>query len=184
MAGFGRKGLGPQSDVSPGLPPGRPAPRLQYDVTPQPLKMLLASGFFGLGVVVFVIELRDPRGLLINHLIRLSPDQADIFFTVLILISAAITGAGLLGFFQSFGDKVFVTLDNHAISGPARYAAVTRIVRVPLAAVREVKVTRIRDQESVVITAEDGRKIRVGRANFRVKAEWSVFLAELRNRLR
>jgi hypothetical protein len=180
VTGFGRKGLG-EPVREPAARGGLPA-SVRYDVTPSPRKMLLGIGFFGAAAMVSYLELLDPRPLLINHLIELSPGGADIFFGILMLASLGMVAMACVGLVRSFGEKVFITLDNQSITGPTRYNG-THLIRIDYRAIREVKHSRIHNQEFVVISAVDQRKIKVGQTHFRTATEWEQFLFELRQRM-
>jgi hypothetical protein len=140
--------------------------------------MLMGIFFFGTAALMFYAKLRDPRGLLINHLIELGSDGADIFWGILILVSLAMSALSLVGLIRSFGEKVYLTVDVHAVTGPRNWNS-KRVVRIDYGSIRGVSQQRMRDQEFVVITANDGRKIKVGQTHFRKSDDWSEFLEEL-----
>lgn len=185
---FGRKG------VVDSIPPevlnrsslvaeqGRMAPTLKYDVTLHPFAMLL--GIIGglAGAMVFVKKLQDPRGLLINRVIELDPASADMFWGALIVASLGLAVAAAIGFVRSFGERVYVTIDSHAISGPTSEYGM-RTVRIEYRAIQYIKVTAMRDMETLAITAADGRKIKVGQWRFRISDQWGDFQHELRSKL-
>lgn len=182
MSGFGQKGVGAAVEARIRREAGELPQPLRYDVTPHPLKMLLGIVLFGACALVLAAKLGDPRGLLINGLIELSPAGADVFFALVALGSLAMTVFAAIGLFRSFGEKVYVTSDDQAIAGPLSYNG-TRLTRIGFGAIREVKVRRVRDQELLVVVAVDERKIKVGKGNFRVASEWAAFMAELGKRL-
>ena len=182
MATFGRKGAGADAPQPIGRQQASLPVLTKFNVTPHPLKMLLGIALFGVGAMVMFEKLLDPRGLLINGFIELGPTGADIFFIILIVLCLGMTAFACVGLVRSFGDKVFVTLDNQSITGPSSYNG-TRTVRIAFNAVRDVNVTKMRDKEFLVIRSADGRLIKVGQANFRVATEWSQFISELNGRL-
>jgi hypothetical protein len=178
VAGFGRKrAINSPSTIN------RPASlssagMLKFDVTPSPAKMLMGIVFSGGGALFFFDKLVDPRGLIISGMIELGPTGADVFYGVLIggcLIFCLLAGYGLL---NAFGERVFVTLDNISIAGPTRYNG-TQVIRITYPMIGKVDLTRVNDQESVVITGKDGGKIRVSQTNFRNTSQWPQFLEEL-----
>ena len=180
-ASFGRKHL---SEQRPSLeaPPRRYTQSTRFDVTPHPLKMFMVVAL-GLGVVpVLLVKLLDPRPMLLNGLIQFSAQGADIFYGILILASLAFAGAGIVGFVRSLGDKVWVTLDANAISGPSGMAA-SKSTRIAYNEIARCKMRQYRQHQWMDIKASDGRKIRVGSAVLRQEAEWPEFLAEFDRRL-
>lgn len=180
MGGFGRKGL---SDARPAPNAAPLASRaLKFDVTPSPWKMLLGIFFFGTAALICFVKMRDPRGLLINHLIELGPVAADIFWAILIALIAVMVGLSFLGFVRSFGARVFLTLDENAISGPANWNGV-RTVLIDYRAIRNLKHQKSGKYESVVIVGNGDRKIKVGMIHFRDESQWSSFIEALQNRI-
>ncbi len=183
MAGFGKKGAVSQPLVASSRGHISPNNVLKFDVTPKPAKMILGIAFFGAGALIFFDKLLDPRGIIINGLIELGPAGADIFYSVLILASAVFVAFGIVGLIKSFGEPTFIVLDSQSISGPTRYGG-SSIARISFNAVRDVNVSSISNHEFLVVTGSDGRKIKVGQANFRNSSDWSHFLAELNAKLR
>jgi hypothetical protein len=179
---FGRKGLDAE-----GVAPARqnrdvlPVP-VRFDITPRPGKMLLGIAFFSAGAALMVAKLLDPRGVNINGVIELGPLGADIFFVILLLATLWLVGLGCIGLARSFGSKVFVTLDNQAITGPNSYLQLGT-KRIAFGAVRSVNLIDMNSHQFVEILAADGGKIKVGSGNFRVSAEWPRFLAEINARM-
>lgn len=180
LADFGRKGLENQPRNS--RPAGLTEPPTSFEVTPHPWRALFGACFFGAAGLLFYVKLRDPRGLLINHLIELDPQSADIFWAILMVASLAMAALAILGFVRSFGEKVFLSLDHHAISGPRNWNS-NRLVRITYSTIIDAKFMRMRDQEMIVISSRDGRKIKVGQVHFRRSTEWPQFLALLDARM-
>ena len=181
--GFGRKGLSEKQGLSASPPrPSRvPQDIARFDVTPHPMKMVLMV-FFGLGgAVVMLNEMLDPRGLILNRIIHFSPFSADIFFGVLLLACLGLAGFGALAFARSFGDRIWLSLDNHAVTGPSSFGSRTQ-VRMRFVDIRDARVQTYQKQQYMTLRAHDGRKIRIGTAHFRQSDEWPVFLKELQRR--
>ena len=181
MAGFGRKGIASTGSSGPARPAAATT-AVKFDVTPKPWQMLFGFLFFGAAGAVLAGKVADPRGLIINGLIELSPGGADIFYGVLVATAALMSGAALLLLIKSFGAKMHVSLDNHAVTGPKFYAS-AGTVRIDFKSISNVDLQRVQNSEFLKITARDGRKIRVGQSNFRVASEWNQFLGELQRRM-
>jgi len=158
------------------------SPSLQYDVTLHPMAMLLGVMAGLAGAMVCFKGLQDPRGLLINRVIELDPGSANVFWGALIVASLGFAVLAAVRFVQSFGERVFITLDSHAISGPTSDYGL-RTARIEYRSIQNVRVLAMRGQESVVISATDGRKIKVGQWRFRVSAQWMDFQRELCSRV-
>ncbi len=144
--------------------------------------MLLGIAFFGAGALVFFGKMLDRRGVIINGLIELDTFGADILYSVLIGTCLTFIALATVALLKSFGAKIFVTVDSQSITGPIRYGG-SSLVRISLTSVRDVNVSSVSNNEFLVVTDIDGRKIKVGQANFRISSEWPLFLSELRRRL-
>jgi hypothetical protein len=164
----------------------QPAPRMiptrKFDVTPKPLKMLLGIALFGAAACLFYVKMCDPRGVLINNLIELGPLGADILWGVLVFASLAMVAFAGLGLARSFGEKVYITLDSHAIVGPRNWNS-NRLVRIEYRSIGNLNHSRISNHEFLAIKANDGRKIKVGQTHFRISGEWAEFLQDLQKNL-
>jgi hypothetical protein len=107
--------------LTPAPVPGRPAPASDANTVPEqvfpyalnPLAVLVGIPLFGLGAMFFWDKAEsDHRGLSINGLIHLSPEQAPWFYYALALTSAALVGvAVVLGIPQLFIRRRIVLTD-------------------------------------------------------------------------
>jgi hypothetical protein len=176
MSGFGRKGL---ADVPARQTSGAGASRglIRFDVTPHPWKMLFTA-FACIGAAIVMIALAvEGRGLILV-VIPLSPFLAQIFYLLMALVCLVVLAQSVRGFFRSFGEKMWMTLDQHAITGPTQYSG-TRTVRIAFNGVKNINLSNHGDDECLVITSHDGKKIKVGSANFRDPSKWPAFLEGL-----
>jgi hypothetical protein len=178
---FGTKGL------APGQPAAAPAARQpvrngrRFDVTPKPLRSALAALFFAGCTYAMWLELLDPRGVIIDHMITLGPQGANVFFGALLLVSAGFTLTGALLFARSLGERRWLTFDHDAVRGP-KSAAGSRELRIAYRAIEKAVVTRTNRQEFVTIVG-GGRAITVRACDFRTKDEYREFLSELHDRI-
>lgn len=141
-----------------------------------------SAAFFGFAAVVMLYKIGDPRGLLLNRVIELSPFGADIFFGILFLISAFAAGFSGFAIVRSFGEKLFLTLDAQTITGP-RFYGLPGMISLRYSQIATLKQTAYDQHLGVVIQATDGRKIRIGTANFRDADQWPEFLHQLERRI-
>lgn len=178
---FGTKGLAP-GQAAPALVTRQPVREGQrFDITPKPLRSALAALFFAGGSYVMWLQLLDPRGVIIDHMITLGPQGANVFFGVLLLVSVGLAVTGAVLFVRSFGETRWLTFDHDAVRGP-KSAAGSREVRIAYRAIEKAVVTRTNRQEFVTIRG-DGRAITVRACDFRTKDEYQAFLSELHDRI-
>jgi hypothetical protein len=138
--------------------------------------------FSGFAAVVMLYKIGDPRGLLLNRVIELSPFGADIFYGTLFLISAFAAGFSGYAIIRSFGEKLFLTLDSQAITGP-RYYGLPGMISLRYSQIATLKRTAYDQHRGVIIEANDGRKIRIGTANFLDAGQWPEFIHQLERRM-
>lgn len=180
MSGFGRKGLAAEAVNQPSRLKA-PSGSIRFDVTPHPWKMLfaaiacVAAALFSLALAV------EGRGLILI-IIPLSPTAAQIFYVLMALVCLAGLVHCVRGFFRSFGDKMWMTLDHHAITAPTQYGG-TKTARIVFDGIKNVDLSSYSGNHFLVITSLDGKKIKVGSANLRDSSKWPAFLEELDRRL-
>jgi len=178
---FGTKGLAPGQPATAVVTPQpvRNGPR--FDITPKPLRSALAGLFFAGCTYALWLELLDPRGVIINHMITLGPQGANVFFGVLLLVSAGFALTGAVLFVRSFGERRWLTFDHDALRGP-KNAISSLEVRIAYRAIEKAVVTKVNRQEIVTIRGS-GRAITVRAGDFRTKDEYHAFLSELQDRI-
>lgn len=77
------------------------------------------TGFFGLCAWVFWQKShQEPRGLIINHIIELSPGNALIFHWLLFFASMAFVVLGLMVSVMSLKKERHITLTSHSLQTP------------------------------------------------------------------
>ncbi|WP_298304708.1 hypothetical protein [uncultured Erythrobacter sp.] len=180
MSGFGRKGLAGaptrqtgMADVSRGS--------IRFDVTPHPWKMLFAA-FACIGAAIVMMALAvEGRGLILV-IVPLGPTGAQIFYLLMALVCLVGLAHTVRGFLRSFGARMWMTLDQHAITGPTQYGG-TRMIRIAYNAIQDIDLSSYGENQFAVIKAHDGGKIKVGSANFREASKWPAFMQGLDRRL-
>ena len=179
---FGKKGgTGRAASTTRQHPSGFGA-EVNFDITPSAKTMILSIIFFGVCALVLFKKVMDPGGVLINRLIELGPFGADILYGTLFVASLGFVAIATYQIVLSFGKKVFISLDDHAIVGPRWYGNPGE-VKVDFTSIRDIEFSQISNSEFIVIHTNDGRKIRVGNKNFRIASEWAQFLDEFRARV-
>ncbi|WP_298333819.1 hypothetical protein [uncultured Erythrobacter sp.] len=180
MGGFGRKGQAAMQAQQ--LPrPKSPKGAIRFDVTPNPWKLLFTAFACVFCVLILLAFAVEGRGLILV-VIPLGPTAAQIFYVFMALVCLAYLVQVMRGFVRSFGGQLWMTLDQHAITGPTKYSG-THTVRIAFSAVNNVELRSQSDDQYLVITGRDGRKIKVSSANFREAKKWPSFLQELDRRL-
>jgi hypothetical protein len=144
--------------------------------------MVLVGAFFGMCSLVLYNKLIDPRGVIINRLIELGPFGADVFYGTLFIGSLSFVAIAVYQIILSFGKKVFISIDDYSIVGPRWYGN-PGTVKVDFTSIRDIEISQISNSEFILIHANDGRKIRVGKKNFCIPSEWAQFLDVLRARV-
>jgi hypothetical protein len=173
---FGKKGANRARKVMPSFA------EVSFDVTPSTGKSLLGIFFFLGCALTFIGKRSEHRGVIINHLITLDAAEASILYIALASVSLVMALLAGMGLFRSFGDKALLVLGSSAIVGPRTYNS-NQMVEIRFDAVKTIERTRISNHESVVITSRDGKKVRVGSANFRESDQWPEFTSELKRRV-
>lgn len=180
MSGFGRKGLAGMPDIRQSKS-ARSSGAIRFDVTPHPWKMLFAA-FACLFAILMLLALAvEGRGLIL-FVIPLGPMGAQIFYVLMAMVCAVGLVHTVRGFVRSFGEKMWMSLDQRAIIGPNRYGG-TNTVRIAFSGIIKVDLSSHSDDQYLVITGRDGKKIKVSSANFREPNEWSAFIEALDLRL-
>lgn len=105
---------------------------LRYPYKPGPLRMLLVILFFGVcGYFLAQVAQTNTKGLLINGIVELSPDNATVFFWCLAALSGAFVLAGLLGLVASFTSSKELLLTENTLTAPAAmWSRHPKVIRV------------------------------------------------------
>lgn len=178
---FGTKGLaaGQRPPDRPATPPA--VESLRFDVTWKPGRSALAALFFAACAYVMWLEILDPRGVIIDHLITLGPQGADVFFMVLLLLAVVLAAAGAFNFVRSFGERRWLSLGPHGVRGPKNNLS-REEVSIAYRSITRATVRTLQRQQFVEIFG-NGQAIKVAAANFRSKGDFQRFVEELRARM-
>ncbi|WP_267387765.1 hypothetical protein [Sphingomonas sp. GC_Shp_3] len=130
---------------------------LSFEYRPKAASALLVTALTGAVAVFTVWTARDnDRGLIINHLIRLDPSQATIFWWGM----AVVCGIGfLLGLFLlvlAVSPPRLVTLDATGITAP-RNTFTTATVTLAYGAITDLRIVTVKRHRTLTIAHRDGR---------------------------
>ena len=168
----------------PGARAASPAsPVRKYRLNSRKTPMVLAVLFFGaVGGFLGWRSLTNDRGLILNGVITFDTEGASIFYAVLAVTSLLFVGAGGIALVRQFGEPQWLTLDQHAVSGPRSVINATP-VRIPYSEIANVKLFSYRGQTGAEIRARDRRKIWLGTKSFEHDDMLDEFLEELGQRV-
>ncbi|MGK6353688.1 hypothetical protein ACMGDH_00510 [Sphingomonas sp. DT-207] len=119
--------------------------------------MALAGLFFaGCAATLGNTASGNDRGLILNGVITLSPDNATTFYWVLTGISGLFVLAALIGLVRAFGAMQEVVLDAHAITAP-KSAFGNALSIVPLSTITDLQIMQIKSQRLLIIRHNAGK---------------------------
>lgn len=124
---------------------------LSYIYKPSPVGMGLAFAFFAVCALVSLHSaMTNDVGLIINGLIRLDPGQATVFYWVLTVAGAIMSGFGLLGFVRAFTSRHRLILSDTSLQMP-KSAFSDTLVTVSYARVKDLVRQQIKSQHFLII---------------------------------
>lgn len=186
---FGRKGL---TAGEKAIATGRPAPRLptpppvsnvhRFDVTPSPVLMAFSMLFFGACAAFLVSEIRDPRGVVINHIITLDPFGADIFFGALLLVALALVAVSAVNLFTALAGAIYMTIHDDYVEGYSSPLSRSP-TRIRYSHIESVSLREYQDKLFLKIVGSQSGKIRAVSQNFNSKKEFEDFMGLLHERI-
>jgi hypothetical protein len=105
---------------------------LQYSYKPSMGKLLLGLPFFGIGAVWFFREYQtNGRGLILNHIIELSPRNASFFYLGLSVFCCLFVVLGLFAILGNLGGPKQLTLTDAQLTVPnSLYSSKLKTVKV------------------------------------------------------
>jgi len=113
--------------------------------------------FFGACAWTFLEKAREqPRGLIINHMIELSPSSAQVFHWTLFGFSMLFVVTGIAAFVLSFGKEKYITITAHSIRAPKNGFSDIEI-EVPFADIKSMQLQEIQKQRFLHITHANGK---------------------------
>ncbi|MFY9641962.1 MAG: hypothetical protein WCD20_01985 [Rhodomicrobium sp.] len=123
---------------------------LRYPYKPGFLPMLFVILFFGgVGYFMVFVARNNTRGLIIEHAIELSPDQATIFDWCLAALFGLLALAGILGLVASFTSRKELILTETTLTAPgsmwSRHPKIVRVSDITQLETRRMKRHRFLD---------------------------------------
>jgi hypothetical protein len=118
--------------------------------------MLLGILFFGACLAFFIYRgLNNRQGLVINRVIELGVDGANVFYWVFAAGSACFVLAALAALAFRALHETYLVLDEQALSLPSRWSKRVRVV--PYSAIRGVELVTLQGQRLLYLATESGR---------------------------
>jgi hypothetical protein len=102
------------------------------------------------------LALHSNRGVIINHLITLSPSQTAYFHWVLFVVSATFVVMGFVVFLAAFKPARLVTLDSTKIIAPKNGFS-SKMIEVPYKSILSLTVQEIQRQKFLHIKYSSGK---------------------------
>jgi len=129
---------------------------IEHPYKPRPWTMLLASAFFaGVAAVMAHAAMTNDRGLILNGIIRLSPQGATNFYWCIAGLGAAFVVVGLPLFVMGLTSKACIRLTATELSMPrSAFSRTTRVVS--LAQIQGTDVHAVNGQRFLTVLLADG----------------------------
>lgn len=145
--------------------------------------MALAGLFFaGCAIVLAQSARLNNRGMIINGIVRLDIDEANIFLWILAGLSVLFVAAGIYGVARSLGPFQEIVIDGKNITAPKGGLSST-IVSVPFASIFDLQIVQVKSQRFLTIRHRDGKLI-VNRAMMPSHEDFEELVAEVAERCR
>ena len=154
---------------------------LRYPYKPGPLRMLLVILFFGASGYFVIHEAQtNTRGLILNGIIELSPDNATLFYWGLTVFSGLFVLGGIWGLVASFASSKELILTETTLTAPgSMWSRHPKIVRV--SDIRHLETQQIQRQRLLYVY-HPGGKLAISASLLPDSAAFDELCAELANR--
>lgn len=118
-----------------------------------------------------------PRGLIINHMIELSPSSAQIFHWALFVVSLCLVALGLVVFLNSFKSARQITISATSIRAPK--SGISNLeVDIPFDSIKSLQLQEVQRQRFLHIQHAGG-KLSIVQSMLSSKAEFEEICARL-----
>jgi hypothetical protein len=149
-----------------------------YPYRAKPGRMVWGIVFFGAGGLFMLYTASgNDRGLLINGIIRLRPDEATIFDYVIAVLCLAFVPLGLFSLYIALTRKPVLVLGPSGITVPVGIRKQERTVTY--AAIKSIQHRAVRSQEFITVTPRAGKAISIAASLLPSKAVFASVRAEL-----
>jgi hypothetical protein len=149
-----------------------------YTYRPKPMTMLLAAGFFAIGLFPLTNSaLHNDRGLLINGLISLPTDQATIFLWCLNAACVVLVLLGVLGAVRGLTSKATIRLTDIALIIPGNLYN-PRVKTIRYSDITNLSTMSVRSQLFLYVHHKQG-KTSIARSMMESKAKYEDMLKQL-----
>lgn len=131
---------------------------------------------FGLCAWMFWIKAHEPpRGLMIKHMIELSPGEAQVFHWALFAVSMLLVALGVLVFLTSFKSERYITISATSIRAP-KSGISSLEVDVPFDSIKSLQLQEVQRQRFLHINHAGG-KLSIVQSMLSSKAEFEEICA-------
>jgi hypothetical protein len=152
-----------------------------YPYRAKPGRLVWGIVLFGaLGLFMLSMAGGNDRGLVINGIIRLRPDEATIFDYVIAVLCLAFVPLGLFSLYIALTRKTVLVLGPSTITAPSGIRKQERTVAY--SDIKSIQHRAVRSQEFLTITPRAGKAMSIAASLLPSKAVFATVRAELNAR--
>ena len=155
----------------------------EYQYKPKALVLVLAILIIGgLAAVMAYLALTNDSGLIIEHIIKLSPRSATIFYWCIAGILLAFAAAGLWAFAASLAVEKYIRLTDTELSAP-KSGLSKQNTHIPLKEIKKITIQSVQGQRFMTISHSNG-KLSIAQSLMPDKEKFEELYRELAERIR